>query len=87
MCSPKHISKEANYWKKNEGLIPGVGVKGVGMRTILERQGWRGKKETWKKLTGCKQYEQCVMCNNNYRLYNESCRLCETYLPPCKERM
>ena len=50
-CAPqKHISKEANFWKKNEGLIPGVGVKGVGMRTILERQGWRGKKENVEKI-------------------------------------
>ena len=39
MCSPKHISKEANFWKKYEGIIQGVGIKGIGIRSVLERRG------------------------------------------------
>ena len=74
MCSPQHISKEANLWQKYEGIIQGVGIKGIGIRSVLERRGWRGKRVEWEKLTGCKMYAQCRCCNCSDR--NCECNCC-----------
>ena len=76
MCSHKHILKEIVFYKKYKHIYPNALKKGYGKRTILELRGWRGKKEAWAKVTGCKKYDTCFDCNANDHMYYDACLRC-----------